>query len=155
MRILAKCMFGFIISFVVAMGPLKADVSDDDMRKIHRAALDYLESQQQVIPKMMDRALHSKFAKRTFWKKDGRDFVLENDRDGMVHIAEVYNKDGDMFPKNPRKDVEILDVEGRTASVKVYADEFIDYLHIVKLEDEWKIINALWQYNDMNRHKSR
>ena len=43
-------MLGFIASFVVAMAPLKADVSDEDVRKIHRAALDYLESQQQVIP---------------------------------------------------------------------------------------------------------
>ena len=146
-----------VLMFAVLVGlafgdAVSADQNAEDMAKIRRAVLDYLESQQQVKPEMMDRALHEKFAKRTFWNRGGEDFILESNKEGMVHLSGVYNKNGDRFPKNPRKDVEILDVEGRTASVKVYADEFIDYLHIVKLGDEWKIINALWQYNDMSRH---
>lgn len=144
--------FFVVVGMLAPAGVVSAEVSDEDRAKIHRAALDYLESQQQVKPEMMARSLHEKFAKRTFWNRGGPDFILENDKEGMVDLAGRYNIDGDRFPEKPRKDVVILDVEGRVASVKVYADDFIDYLHIVKLDEGWKIINALWQFNDMKLH---
>ncbi len=152
MNCLFKAAVATILTLVVAQMSFAADASVGDTAKIKRAALDYLESQQLVKPEMMKRSLHKKFAKRTFWNSGGADFISENNYDGMVRLAEVYNKEGNGFPKNPRKEVVILDVEGRTASVKLYADDFIDHLHIVKLEGEWKVINALWQYNDISKH---
>jgi hypothetical protein len=49
--------------------------------------------------------------------------------------------------------VKLLDVSARTASVKLIADAWIDYMHIVKENGEWKIINVLWQYNDVKQHE--
>ena len=41
--------------------------------------------------------------------------------------------------------VRILDVFGPTASIRVDADEWIDYMHLAKVDGEWKIVNVLWE----------
>ncbi len=52
------------------------------------------------------------------------------------------------------KDVKILDIDGRVASVKLVADDWIDYMHVFKNDkDEWKIVNVMWQYHDRTKHK--
>lgn len=125
-----------------------------DTLEIRQAALDYIESQHKPNPKQMERALHPGMVKRTFWKDKatGKDYVRETTTESMVLLAEGYNKNGDKFPSSPKKEVKILDISERTASVKLIADEWIDYMHIVKLNGSWKIINVLWQFNDINQH---
>ncbi|PUB33663.1 putative lumazine-binding protein [Elizabethkingia sp. YR214] len=124
-----------------------------DTLAIRQAALDYIESQHAPNPARMERALHPRMVKRTFWKNKatGKDYVRETNTESMVLLAESYNKNGDKFPASPRKDIKLLDVSERTASIKLFADEWIDYMHLVKLNGTWKIINVLWQYNDSKR----
>ncbi|TAF66435.1 MAG: hypothetical protein EAZ58_10305 [Flavobacterium sp.] len=125
-----------------------------DSLEIKQAALDYIESQHKVNPKQMERALHPRMVKRTFWKDKAtnKDYVRETTTESMILLAESYNKKGDMFPASPKKEVLLLDVSERTASVKLIADEWIDYMHIVKINGTWKIINVLWQFNDSKKH---
>ena len=50
-------------------------------------------------------------------------------------------------PEGPIESVvEIYDIVGNAATVKVSTDQygFIDYLHIGKYYSEWKIINVFW-----------
>lgn len=103
----------------------------------------------------MERALHPRMVKRTFWtdKATNKDYVRDTNIESMVILAESYNKKGDKFPANPKKEVKLLDVSDKTASVKLIADEWIDYMHLVKLNGQWKIINVLWQYHDSSLHK--
>jgi hypothetical protein len=128
-----------------------------DSVAIRQAALDYIESQHKPNPAQMERALHPRMVKRTFWKDKatGKDYVRETNTESMVLLAESYNKDGKSFPASPRKEVILLDVSERTASVKLLADEWIDYMHIVKVNGTWKIVNVLWQFNDTNQHGIR
>lgn len=125
-----------------------------DSLAIKQAALDYIESQHKPNPQQMERALHPRMVKRTFWKDKatGKDYVRETSTESMILLAESYNKKGDAFPPNPKKEVVFLDVSERTASVKLIADTWIDYMHIVKLNGSWKIINVLWQFNDTKQH---
>ncbi|MEO6280014.1 nuclear transport factor 2 family protein [Roseateles sp.] len=44
-----------------------------------------------------------------------------------------------------RADVKILDVFGRTASVRVDAEAWIDYLRLAQVEGRWRIVNGLWE----------
>ena len=126
-----------------------------DTLAITRAALDYIESQIKPNGEQMNRALHPRLVKRTFWTDQAtqRDFVYEASAENMVILAERYNKKGDKFPAQPRKDVKLLDVASHTASVKLTADEWIDYMHLAKLNGEWKIVNVMWQFNDPTRHR--
>lgn len=141
----------FVLFFInnIAFGQTK-----QDSLAIKQAALDYIESQHKPNPKQMERALHPRMVKRTFWKDKatGKDYVRETTTESMVLLAESYNKNGDKFPAVPKKEVILLDVSERTASVKLVADEWIDYMHIVKIDGTWKIVNVLWQFNDIAQH---
>ncbi|MBC9912606.1 nuclear transport factor 2 family protein [Chitinophaga varians] len=127
-----------------------------DSLAIRQAALDYIESQHRHDTARMARCLHPRLVKRTFWKyskQPSREYLRESHADEMILLAGNYNTKGDKFPANPRKEVVLLDVSTQTAAVKLYADEWIDYMHLVKLNDEWKIINVLWQFNNPEKHR--
>ena len=142
-----------IYIFILLFSAFALGQTKQDTLAIKQAALDYIESQHSPNPARMERALHPRMVKRTFWKDKatGKDYVRETNTESMVLLAESYNKNGDKFPASPRKDIKLLDVSDRTASVKLFADEWIDYMHLVKLNGTWKIINVLWQYNDSKR----
>ncbi|KAB7528546.1 hypothetical protein F8C76_11830 [Flagellimonas olearia] len=125
-----------------------------DTLEITQVALDYIESQHNVNPAQFERAAHPRMVKRTFWtnKTTGKEYLRETFTDAMILLAETYNKDGDRFPENPKKEVVILDIFDKTASVKLIADDWIDYMHIVKLNGKWQLVNVLWQFNDSNSH---
>ncbi len=139
--------------FFSAYQSVSAQTKQDSLA-IKQAALDYIESQHQPNPAQMERALHPRMVKRTFWndKATGKDYVRETSTESMVLLAESYNKKGDKFPAVPKKEVKFLDISEKTASLKLIADEWIDYMHLVKLNGVWKIINVLWQYNDIKQH---
>lgn len=128
--------------------------SQQDSLDIKQAALDYIESQHQVKPEQFERSAHPRMVKRTFWtnKKSGKEYLRETFTDAMILLAETYNQAGDKFPEIPKKDVIILDIFDKTASVKLIADDWIDYMHIVKLNGKWQIINVLWQFKDSGLH---
>ena len=133
---------------------LQAQTAQDSL-EIKRVALAYIEAQHTPNPKLMESALHPRMVKRSVFrnKTAQKDFVSEYFAENMVILAETYNAKGDKFPKNPRKEVKLLDVSAKAASVKLLADAWIDYMHIVKTNGEWKIINVLWQYNDVKQHE--
>ena len=125
-----------------------------DSLAIKQVALDYIESQHNVKPEQFERAAHPRLVKRTFWtdKTTGKEYLRETFTDAMILLAETYNRDGDQFPANPNKEVIILDIYDKTASVKLIADDWIDYMHIVKLNGKWQLVNVLWQFNDSEDH---
>ena len=128
--------------------------SQQDTIAIRQVALDYIESQHHMKPEQFERAAHPRMVKRTFWvnQKTQKEYLGETFRDAMILLAETYNQDGDKFPKNPKKEVVILDIFDKTASVKLIADDWIDYMHIVKLNGRWQLVNVLWQFNDSTKH---
>ena len=142
------------VVFLLTTGNIVLAQTKQDSLEIRQAALDYIESQHKPSPLQMERALHPRMVKRTFWKDKatGKDYVRETTTESMILLAESYNKNGDKFPTSPKKEVVLLDVSERTASVKLIADEWIDYMHIVKINGSWKIINVLWQFNDIKQH---
>ncbi|MEM1337511.1 MAG: nuclear transport factor 2 family protein [Bacteroidota bacterium] len=140
------CVFIFSFSFYAQ--------TPKDSLDIRQVALDYIESQHNVNPEQFARCAHPRMVKRTFWtnKQTGKEYLRETFTDAMVLLAETYNLEGDRFPENPKKEVIILDIFDRTASVKLIADDWIDYMHIVKLNGKWQLVNVLWQFNDAADH---
>ncbi len=144
-----------IITFILisSFGSLCAQTKEDSLM-VKQVALDYIESQHKVQPEQFERAAHPRMVKRTFWtnKQTKKEYLRETFTDAMVLLAASYNVDGDKFPDKPKKEVIILDMYDKTASVKLVADDWIDYMHIVKLNGEWKLVNVLWQFNDSSTH---
>jgi hypothetical protein len=145
-------ILGVLFSFFVFK--IQAQTAQDSL-EIKRAALGYIESQHNVNPKQMQESLHPRLVKRSVFKDrtTQKEYISEYFTENMIILAEKYNAKGDKFPKNPKKEVKFLDVSEKTASVKLIADEWIDYMHIVKINNEWKIINVLWQYDDIKQHQ--
>ena len=49
-------------------------------------------------------------------------------------------------PGERRTDIRIVDVHGPIASVVVDSSVYREYLHLVRTQDGWKIVNALWDW---------
>jgi putative lumazine-binding protein len=59
-----------------------------------------------------------------------------------------YTREGGAkeIPVEQRKiEIDILDVLPETASVKISSVKFTDYVHLIKWNNEWLIINAVWE----------
>lgn len=149
-----KILSQILIVIILLMSNIIIAQTKQDSIEIKQVALDYIESQHKPNATQMERALHPRMVKRTFWKDKatGKDYLRETSTESMVLLAESYNKNADKFPSSPKKAVKLLDVSERIASVKLIADDWIDYMHIVKLNGVWKIVNVLWQFNDIKQH---
>lgn len=118
--------------------------AQSDSEGITRAALDYAEGWYEGNGEKMERALHPDLAKRIAVTRDGRTRVEQMSAMGLVLGTRAGG--GSKTPKDrQQKDVTILDVFGNAASVKLVMDGWIDYLHVAKVNGQWKIVNVLWE----------
>ncbi|MCP4899560.1 MAG: nuclear transport factor 2 family protein [bacterium] len=122
----------------------KSDLASD-RAAIEAAARDYIDGWYEGNAERMARALHPDLAKRTIrGLPSGRGFLQTLSSSTMIE----YTKAG--FGKESKKDgqvneVIILDQLSASASVKTISHEFTDYLHLAKINGEWRIVNVLWE----------
>jgi Ni/Co efflux regulator RcnB len=136
-----------IFAWLAAPLPLAADESaaESDAEAIRAAALDYLEGWYTGDADRMERALHPDLAKRIVRPSDdGPDRV---DNMSALRLVQATRAGwGTRVPSDQRRaDVVILDVFGNAATVRADARDWVDYLHLGKVDGEWKIINVLWE----------
>ena len=63
----------------------------------------------------------------------------------LIKLTKRWNKDGSRANENSVKEVTVFEVLDKTATAKVTAVWGVDYMHLVKLDGEWKVMNILWQ----------
>ena len=112
--------------------------------EIKQTVLNYIEAWYRGEPERGEKSLHPELAKRIVrvdqetWK----------DRLEMMSASRLAERSGDgkQTPKeNQRKDITILDIHGNMASVKLETNAWVDYMHLAKFNNEWIIINILWE----------
>lgn len=118
--------------------------SATDRDDISRASLDYIEGFYTGDPARMERALHPDLAKRIMVIDPTGKPRLEH-MDAAKLVGATRSRQGRTPPAVQQKDLTILDVFGNTASVKIVANDWVDYLHLVKWEGRWVIVNVLWE----------
>jgi hypothetical protein len=92
----------------------------------------------------MARALHPDLAKRGWWLEASGSGTIDPDtRDTMVTFA-AAGQGRRADPADRRFDVTVNDVYGDIAAAVVHAVPYVDYLHLVRTPDGWRILNALW-----------
>ncbi len=108
-----------LIVIIISSFKIQAQTKQDSL-EIKRVALAYIEAQHTPNPKLMESALHPRMVKRSVFRNKAaqKDYISEFFAENMVILAETYNVKGDKFPKNPRKEIKLLDVSAKTASVK-------------------------------------
>ena len=114
-----------------------AVTADTERAAIVATALDYFEGWFDGDPERMERALHPTLVKR------GPE--LRNvTKDQMV----AWTAAGEGRAEDPgpgrRIEVTVVDVHGTIASAVVDSDVYREYLHLVRTDEGWKVVNALW-----------
>lgn len=130
-------------TMIVAPAPLVAQAAADSAA-IRTTALDYIEGWYEGNGERMERALHPELAKRIVNTANGRSMLGQ--QSAMTLVQGTRRGGGKDTPvAQQRKEVRILDVFGNTASVRVDASSWVDYLHVAKWNGRWVIVNVLWE----------
>ena len=115
-----------------------------DQEAVKQAVLDYVEGVYEANPAKIERSVHPDLAKRGFFVKEQETTESTMSFTAFMEHTKTYNKDG-QFPLDSPKEIIIYEVLDQTASVKLIAAWGIDYMHLAKYDDKWKIIHVLWQ----------
>jgi hypothetical protein len=111
--------------------------------EIVATALDYFEGWFDGDVTRMRRALHPGLAKRALIDDGGT--LDETTAEWMVDATEKHiGKTRDVPDR--RIEVEVIDVYGEIATAVVRSAVYREYLHLVRTDDGWKIVNALWHF---------
>lgn len=136
----------FALALTLALPAAAAAPTPEEAEGIRRAALDYAESWYAGDPAQMEKALHPDLAKRIV--RPGRDGARARlDHMGALQLVQgVRTGYGKNTPADQQlKDATILDVTGNAATVKLVMAGWVDYLHVARLDGQWKIVNVLWE----------
>lgn len=134
-----------ILCCVFAFSAINFSQTDADKEAIKATAMDYMEGWYEGNAVRMERALYPELAKRMF-SKDEKGRSVFNDMGAMKLVQGTRRGFGKETPKDKqRKDVTILDVFENVASVRADMSDWIDYMHVAKVDGKWVIVNVLWE----------
>ena len=110
--------------------------------EVEATVLDYFEGWYDADSDRMARALHPALAKRT--KEDEPD-IRTTTRDRMLEFTAAGEGRDD--GRDRTLDIAVVDIHNGIASVVVRSSVYREYLHLVRDDEGWRIVNALWAYS--------
>ena len=120
--------------------------ADADRDAIKRTALNYAEGWYEGNADKMESALSPDLAKRIAQTNAQGQSSL-GQMTAMRLVQATRGGSGKSTPAaEQQKDVTILDVLGGAATVKLEMRDWVDYMHIAKMNGKWVIVNVLWEY---------
>lgn len=144
MKLVTICLFILLTAALVVFAQDAADRSADE-KAIEEAALNYVEGWYEGNPDRMEKALHTDLAKRRphLLKQSGGTLLddisasnlIEYTRAGFGKLKEGEEMNNEFI---------LLDLYENIATVKLISKDFMDYLHLAKFDNGWKIVNVLW-----------
>ena len=127
--------------------------TEADREAIKRTALNYAEGWYEGNADKMESALHPDLAKRRAVTNEKRQSRLD-ELSAMGLVQGTRSGFGKQTPKEEQqKDVNILDITGNAATVKLEMRDWIDYMHIAKFNGKWVIVNVLWELKPPKEEK--
>ncbi|MBT8219936.1 MAG: hypothetical protein HKO89_05430 [Saprospiraceae bacterium] len=115
---------------------------------VESAILDYVEALYLVDSTRMERSVSPNLRKIGYWKdpktgeyRDNLNMTYEQ----LVSLSARWNTDGKSADEDSVKEIDIYDINDRTASAKLTAVWGIDYMHLAKIDGKWLIMNVIWQ----------
>lgn len=136
----------FILTIIIATSISSNAQTKKDTLQIRETVLNYLEGFYTADAQRMEEALHPDLAKRAL--VPGRDGKERFDQLTASILIDYTSKKPDESIKNGKLkvDIEYYSIINNIASVKADTDyfKFFDYIHLAKIEGEWKIVNVLW-----------
>ena len=123
-----------------------AAAPDPERKAVEQAVLNYVNGIYDVKPELIKASVHPDLAKYGFWRKQGATEYTGTAMtfEELVELAGKYNAAG-KFPKDARREIEILDLMDQTACVKLTALWGVDTMQLAKFDGKWMIRNVMWQ----------
>lgn len=143
-----------ILVFAVAVAtaatpPPATGQSSADSAAVAETALDYIEGWYEGDAGRMESALHPALVKRILRRDDETGRAAIGNQGASELILATARGAGTRIPEEARrKEVEVLDVFGDAATARVRAARWVDYLQMVRVDGEWKILNVLWEMDE-------
>ena len=135
----------FVFALILAAVPVVLLAQSSDEEAIRSTALDYALGWYSGDAARMERALHPDLAKRIA-KRDAEGKVTLDKMTADELIGATGKGFGTRTPEDKRvADVKILDRFENVASVRLDMSGWIDYMHLTRVGDGWKIVNVLWE----------
>ena len=69
--------------------------------------------------------------------------IISKNINSLLEALPIY---GGVKGKERRLDIEWLDTQQNIASAKLISNNFVDYVHLCRINDQWKIVNVLWAF---------
>ena len=119
----------------------------NDISAIEKKARDYMEAWYNGDAKKMEAVLHKELAKRSMNPEFGAkmDLRLTTASDMISYTKSGYGKS--LWTKDMDIEITVLDFRNNIASVKVITPHYYEYLHLIKIDRKWVIVNALYGKN--------
>ena len=119
--------------------------SSNEKATVAGVAQNYIDAYYTADPARMQKALHPDLHKRTLRTVTGHAEISEDTVQSMVEGVRLGS--GRDIPVAERvQKIEVLDVYRDAASVKVVTGRWIDYMHLSKLNGEWRVLDVVLQY---------
>jgi Putative lumazine-binding len=127
-----------------------------DSAAIRVTALDYVEGWYEGNATRMAKAVHPELVKRivvsdTTTKRS----VIQNMGASALVNGTRHGYGRSTAKERQQKDVTILDIYGNAATVKSTMADWIDYMHLAKVDGRWVIVNVLWEQKPGEAEGSR
>ena len=141
-------MYAFLLLVVVTLvGAPAPDQAPADLAQdkaaIIEAALNYADGYYSGSGDRMARAVSPMLTKRGLVSRPGVDpFLVQMNAEMLIDAARGGR--GKIEPDKRHLAPKVLDISGDMASAQVFTSGFNDYLHLVKRDGEWRLVNVLW-----------
>jgi peroxiredoxin len=137
-------MRGFLFLIMISRVIVLSAQDDAEIKSIKQTAMDYIDGYYSGDVTRMERAIHPDLNKATprDLPQTGRTTINYTTWSGLIEFTRA--KVGVLEDTARHITVSILSNENDVANVKAVSANFTDYLQIVKLDGEWKIVNVIF-----------
>jgi hypothetical protein len=127
--------------------PSAPPATAEDIQAITEVSRDYTEDWFAADEERMRRSLHPQLVKRTIWHDLQKGtWQPSNTLSAKAMVGYTRDGGGSAVPESEKAfEIVVLDVFRDVATVKVYSYPYMDYLHLIKINDRWLILNCLYE----------
>ncbi|MFD2571023.1 nuclear transport factor 2 family protein [Spirosoma soli] len=141
-------MKNLVLSALLTLSVANVFGQNDDVAAVRQACFNYIDTFYKVDTTLAYQSIHPTLQKRGFFfddKTSAYSKQLEMPFPALIRLAKTWNKDGKRTTSDSPRAVDVFEVADKTATAKVTAVWGIDYIHLIKENDRWMIVNVLWQ----------
>jgi hypothetical protein len=142
------CLLVIVVFFSCFPTVYAFNVKDKDRKAVEKAALDYIEGWYEGNVERMEGCIHNDLQKREIrtLSQTGRSQFGLHTASTLIEGTRLGH--GKKIPVDERHiRITVFEIYKNIATVKATSKLSTEYLHIVKYNGDWRVLNVLWERN--------